>query len=298
MQRMKKALLQLHLAVFLAGFTAILGKLILLNEALLVWYRLLLTVLILGGLMLWKKQLVRMSLNDLAKIGGVGFVIAFHWVCFYGSIKYANISVSLVCLSAAGFFTAIIEPLLLRQRLVPAELMMGIMAIAGIYIIFDFHPQYKTGMVFGILSAFGSSLFPIFNKQLLKRFSPRVLTLYELTFGLAVLGLIIPLYLHNFPAGYLWPSIVDWGWLFVLASVCTVYCFDLQLRALKKVSAFTCNLTYNLEPVYGILLAFLIFKESKMLHREFYIGLSLIILAIVLQMVRVLWQPKRNVFVT
>jgi drug/metabolite transporter (DMT)-like permease len=289
---MKKAFIQLHIAVFLAGFTAILGKLITLNEALLVWYRLLLTVLILGVIMFYKKQLKLIAWKDILKIAGVGAVIAFHWVSFYGSVKYANVSVALVCFSATGFFTALLEPLFLRIRIVFAELLLGMLAISGIYIIFDFHPQYKLGIIFGIISAFGSAIFPILNKQLLLRFTPRVLTLYELGSGFIVLTFLLPVYLLFYKAEYYVPSLSDWGWLVVLAVLCTVVSFDLQLNALKKISAFTANLTYNLEPVYGIILAFIFFRENKLFHNEFYIGLGLILLAILLQMWRVIRQHK------
>ncbi|MBS1733056.1 MAG: DMT family transporter [Bacteroidetes bacterium] len=285
---MRKAFVQLHIAVFLAGFTAVLGRLIELNEGLLVWWRMLITVAVLAALMFYRKQLHRIALPDLLKIAGVGAIIAAHWVAFYGSVKYANISVALVCFSSTGFFTAIFEPLILRKKIVPAELMLGIMAIAGIYIIFDFHPQFKMGIVFGILAAMGSAIFPIFNKQLLIRFSPRTLTLYELGSGWVVLSALLPFYLHYFPAIYYRPTFADWGWLLILAILCTVVSFDLQLNALRKISAFTANLTYNLEPVYGILLAFVFFRENKMFHQEFYIGLALIMLAIVLQMWRVI----------
>lgn len=289
---MKKAFIQLHIAVFLAGFTAILGKLITLNEALLVWYRLLLTVVILGVIMLYKKQLKLIAWKDILKIAGVGAVIAFHWVSFYGSVKYANVSVALVCFSATGFFTALLEPLFLRIRIVFAELLLGMLAISGIYIIFDFHPQYKLGIIFGIISAFGSAIFPILNKQLLLRFTPRVLTLYELGSGFIVLTFLLPVYLLFYKAEYYVPSLSEWGWLVVLAVLCTVVSFDLQLNALKKISAFTANLTYNLEPVYGIILAFIFFRENKLFHNEFYIGLGLILLAILLQMWRVIRQHK------
>ncbi len=291
---MKKAFFQLHIAVFLAGFTAILGKLILLNEGLLVWYRLLLTVLVLSIIMYIRKQLKPIPLKDILKISAVGLIIAIHWVTFYGSVKYANISVALVCFSATGFFTAIFEPFILKKRLVIAELLLGILAISGIYIIFDFHPQYKTGIIFGIISAMGSALFPVFNKQLLFRFTPRVLTLYELGGGLLALTLLLPFYLFNFPASYYLPTLSDIFWLLILAILCTVISFDLQLNALKKISAFTANLTYNLEPVYGILLAFLFFQENKLLHNEFFIGLGLILLAIFLQMMRVILRPGNH----
>jgi drug/metabolite transporter (DMT)-like permease len=292
---MKKALLQLHIAVFLAGFTAILGVLIKLNEGLLVWYRLLITVVTLFILLYLKKQLQKIALKDMLKFFGVGAIVAVHWVAFYGSVKYANVSVALVCFSAAGFFTSLLEPLILKKRLIFIEVVLGLLAIAGIYIIFDFHPQYKLGIAFGIISAVGIALFPIFNKQFVKRFTPQTVTLYELGGGLIALTLLVPFYLMQFPAAYYLPTNTDWLWLLVLAWFCTVLSFDLQLNALKKISAFTANLTYNLEPVYGIIMAFIFFKENQQLNYQFYIGVGLILLAVILQMGRVYFQAKRPV---
>lgn len=284
---MKKALIQLHVAVFLAGFTAILGKLITLNEGLLVWYRLLITVVTLGFILYIRKEWQPVSRKDLWAIAGVGVIVALHWVSFYGSIKYANVSVALVCFSATGFFTAFFEPIILRSRLSWVNVALGILAIMGIYIIFDFHPQYKLGIIFGLFSAMGSSLFPIFNKELLRRVPARILTFYELGGGLLALTVIVPFYLMQFPAAYYLPTGYDWGWLLVLAWLCTVLSFNLQLNALKKLSAFTSNLTYNLEPVYGIILAFIFFHENEQLNRQFYLGLIFILLAVLLQMWRV-----------
>lgn len=290
---MKKALIQLHIAVFLAGFTAILGKLITLNEGLLVWYRLLITAITLLALQYFKKQLQRIALKDAVKIFAVGAIVAIHWVAFYGSVKYANVSVALVCFSASGFFTSVLEPLILKKPIALIEVALGLLAIAGIYIIFDFHPQYKTGIIFGIISALGSALFPIFNKQFITRFTPQTLTLYELSGGLLTLTILVPFYVQQFPAAYYLPTVSDWCWLLVLAWLCTVVSFNLQLNALKKISAFTANLTYSLEPVYGIILAFLFFKENEELNKWFYLGLSLILLAVILQMYRVGVQKKK-----
>ncbi len=284
--KMKKAFLQLHIAVFLAGFTAILGKLITLNEGLLVWFRLLITVVSLGLILFLKKRLKRISPKDAIKIFAVGVIVAIHWVTFYGSIRYANVSVALVCFSATGFFTAFFEPLILKRKISVAEVLLGLLGLTGIYIIFDFHPQYKAGIIFGIISSMGSSLFPIYNKKLLLRFSPNILTLYELGGGLIALTFLVPVYLLIFPAAYYLPTYTDWLWLMILAWFCTVLSFDLQLNALKKISAFTANLTYNLEPVYGIILAFIFFKENENLNPAFYYGAALILLAVVLQMVR------------
>jgi drug/metabolite transporter (DMT)-like permease len=283
---MKKALIQLHIAVFLAGFTAILGVLIKLNEGLLVWYRLLLSVIALLILQYYTKQLQKLPLKQALKIGSVGIIVAIHWVAFYGSVKYANVSVALVCFSATSFFTALFEPLILQRKINFIELALGAMAVVGIYIIFDFHPQYKLGIIFGIVAAMGSALFPIFNKTILKNYSPQTVTLYELGGGLVALSVLVPIYLLQFPATYYLPTLTDWVWLLVLALLCTVLSFNLQLNALKKLSAFTTNLTYNLEPVYGIILAFIFFKENEYLNQSFYVGLVFILGAVILQMIR------------
>ena len=289
---MRKAFIQLHIAVFLAGFTAILGKLIGLNEGLLVWYRLLITVVTLALLLSFKKQLQRIPVKDALQILAVGIIVAIHWVTFYGSVKYGNVSIAVVCLSASGFFTAFFEPVIFKRGIVAVEILLSVLAIAGIYIIFDFHPQYKTGIIFGVISAVGSSLFPIFNKKLLVRFSPSTLTLYELGGGLLALTLLVPLYLLYFPAAYYFPTTMDWLWLMFLACVCTVLCFDLQLNALRKMSPFTANIAYNMEPVYGIILAFIFFHENKLLDIYFYLGVGLILLSVVLQTTRV-WYKNR-----
>jgi drug/metabolite transporter (DMT)-like permease len=294
---MKKALFQLHVAVFLAGFTAILGKLIGLNEGLLVWYRLLLTVITLVAILYFRKKLIRLSLKDMLEIFAVGCIVAIHWVTFYGSVKYGNVSIAVVCISGSGFFTAFFDPLIYKRNISLIEVLLGAIAIVGIYIIFDFHPQYKLGIIFGIISAIGSSLFPIFNKRLLLKHNPETLTLYEMSGGLLALTVLIPLYLQFFPATYYLPTTYDWMWLLLLAWACTALCFDLQLNALKHLSPFTCNLAYNLEPVYGIILAFIFFRENKDLNSQFYLGVGLIILAVLLQTIRI-WYSRSKVFST
>jgi len=284
--KLKRAFIQLHIAVLLAGLTGVLGKLISLNEGLLVWYRLLLTAPSLWLLALLRKQDVRIGRRDVWRIFGIGGIAALHWVAFYGSIKYSNVSVSLLCFSAIGFFTAIIEPLILRHRVDVVELMLGLLVIVGIFFIFQVDPHFKTGIIIGLVSALLGSLFPVLNKRILLRVSPENVTLYELSGGFLVLTALMPLYLWLFPAPSLLPGWQDLGWLLILAWACTVLAFNLSMSALQKISAFTVNLSYNLEPVYGILLAFLLFREDKYLSGGFYVGFFLILLSIVLQTVR------------
>lgn len=289
---MKKAFLQLHVAIILAGFTAILGKLIQLNEGLLTSYRMLLSAIIIGAILLYKNQLEKLSLKSTLKLFGVGAIISLHWVTFYGSIKYSNVSVSVTCLSTIGFFTSFFEPLIMRRKVDFVEVVLGLLAIAGVYLIFNFYPQYKTGILFGIISAMLACIFPILNKKLLNDFSPNTVTLYEMSGGFIALCFVLPFYLHFFPATYYLPTISDWCWLIVLAGFCTVFAFNLSLNALKHISAFTTNLSYNFEPVYSIILAFIIFKENKFLGAGFYFGFGLILLAVTLQMMRVYQEKK------
>lgn len=291
---MRKAFLQLHIAIFLAGFTAILGKLILLQEGWLVWYRLLFTVSILALMLLKRRELYLLPVRDMIRIFMIGLVVAIHWLTFYGSIKYSNASIALVCLAANGFFTALLEPFLVNRRISIAELLLGLLGLAGIYVIFDFHPQYFMGIAFGLVSALGSSIFPILNKQMLKKYSPRSITFYELTGAWIGLSLLLPFYHRWFPANGWLPSLSDGFWLLILSVLCTIIAFDLQLKALRKVSAFTSNLSYNLEPVYGILLAFWILKEGNYLHTGFYWGLLMVASAVGLQMLREFYLLRKR----
>lgn len=280
---MRKAFIQLHTAVFIAGFTAILGRLITLNEALLVWYRLLFTIITMWALFAFQKKLQRISAKEMMKITGVGIIATLHWITFYASIKNSNVSVALVCFSSIGFFTAIFEPVITRSRLNYIELLLGLIAVLGISLIFHFDPTYKVGIIIGITSAMLGSLFPILNRGLLRTHSTETITVYELTGGFIFLTLVLPVYLKIFPTKNLVPGWTDIIWLLILAWICTVWAFQLSMNALKKISAFTVNLTYNLEPLYGITLAFLLFREDKMLTDAFYAGLGLIVCSVLLQ---------------
>jgi len=289
---MKAALIKLHIAIFLWGFTGVLGRAIQLNEGLLVWYRILITVVSLFVLMKWQNELEKIPFKTMLQLFGIGAIVALHWVCFYGSIKYANVSIALICFSSSGVLTALLEPLMTKKKMVLIELLLGLIGIAGIYLIFHFDTRYRTGIIVGFISTVLSVLFSILNKRTVASVSPKTIMLYELTGGLLMLSFLMPAYLHYFPTTKYVPSSFDWGWLLLLSWVCTVYAMDLSLQALQKVSAFTQNLTLNLEPVYGIILAFLVYHENKELSEYFYIGFVLILAAVSLQMFRVLKLNK------
>lgn len=282
---MKKAFLQLHIAVFLAGFTGILGRLITLNEGMIVWYRLLLTAATMWILFILMKKLQKIPFLDILKITGVGFIAAMHWVTFYGAIKYSNVSVALVCFSAIGFFTALFEPLILKKKMNWTELLLGLITLVGIYIIFHFDTQYKTGIIVGIISAILASLFPIFNREFLKRINVETMLTWQQTGGLLTLSILLPFYLQQFPTENFIPSLGNFGWLLVLSWFCSVIAFQLSANALKRLSAFTVNLTYNLEPVYGIILAFMVYKENQFLSQWFFVGFGIIALALIIHII-------------
>ncbi|MDB5246438.1 MAG: EamA/RhaT family transporter [Segetibacter sp.] len=289
---MRQALIKLHVAVFLWGFTGVLGRLISLNEGLLVWYRILITVLTLYIMMRAKNQFESVSRKQRTQLFGIGILVALHWCFFYGSIKYSNVSIALTCLSSAGLFTALLEPVITGKKIVATEIFLGLVGIAGIYLIFHFDPQYKTGIILGLICTVLSCIFSIFNKNQVSYTAPRTVMLYELTGGLLFLTLVMPLYLYLLPAENWVPVNADLLWLLLMSWVCTILAMDLSLQALQKVSAFTQNLTLNLEPVYGIILAFVVYKENKYLSQWFYLGFSLILLAVILQTARVIHSRK------
>jgi drug/metabolite transporter (DMT)-like permease len=290
---MKKAFIQLHIAVFLAGFTGILGRLITLNEGLLVWYRVLFSAIALFLIAWMTGRKLKVTKNELFRLILVGATMALHWVFFYGSIKYANVSIGLVCFSAVGFFTAIINPVITKHSIDFVEVALGLLVMLGIYLIFHFDGQYRLGIILGIIGAVLAALFTIWNKKLLEKIDARVLTTYELAGGWLALTLLLPLYLYLFPADHIVPTLPDFLWLLALSLLCTVLAVNLSMLALKKISPFTVSLTYNLEPVYGILLAFAVYHENKYLGPGFYIGFGIILISVVLQSYRV-WRVKRR----
>ena len=292
---MKKAFLQLHFAVFLAGFTGVLGRLITLNEGWLVWYRLLISSVTMWIIFSLAKKLQRVSIKDILKLSGIGFLSALHWVSFYGSIKYANVSVALVCFSATGFFTALAEPFFSKRKINVIEVLLGLIVIAGIYIIFHFDPKYKTGIILGVACAILLAIVMILIRQFVRKINSQTILTYQLSGGFITLSLFMPFYLSAFPTSNVIPGFSDWMWLLVLAWFCSVLAFQFSVNALQKLTAFTVNLSFNLEPVYGILLAFFVYHENKELNWSFFIGLGLIVLALCLQMWRVWRQSKFSV---
>ena len=281
---MKQAFWKLHISVLLAGCTGLFGKIISLNEGLLVWYRLLITVLLTVLFLAFRKGLPKISFSDFLRLTGTGAILAFHWLFFFGSIKVSNVSIGVVCFSSVGFFTALFEPLIYRCKISRREILLSLLSVCGVLFIFSFDMRYRLGIALGIVSSALAALFTITNKRVSANRPTATVLLYEMTGGFLFISLLLPLYIYFFPVQTILPSLPDSFYLFLFAVFCTIGLYILQIQSLKKISAFTVNLTYNLEPIYSILLAMLLLHESKDLNAAFYAGLSLIILSVLFQM--------------
>lgn len=272
----------MHSAIFLWGFTGILGKLITLNEGLLVWYRVLISGIIMWAIAGNRNEILRLPLREILKIFGVGFVVMLHWVTFYGAIKVSSVSVALICLSSIALFTSFFEPLISRTKFDFTEIFFAALCVAGIYTIYHTDNSTATGIVIALFSSMMSALFTVLNKGLTSKHNPYTISSGELAGAFLSLSVLLPLYLMYFDHTFLLPDFKDAGYLLVLSFFCTVIPWILSLNALNYVTAFTLNLALNLEPVYGILLAIFVVKEYALLTPGFYLGAFIILATVVL----------------
>ncbi|MCQ2303447.1 MAG: DMT family transporter [Bacteroidales bacterium] len=280
---MKKDYLLLHFSVFIAGFTGVLGRLISLDSAVLVWYRMAFAGLLMLVFLLITKQFKKSDFHDKLQMGGVGMLLCLHWVFFYASIKSSNVSIGVVCFSLVGFFTALFEPIINRHRFSAREFLFSLLTLLGIYLIFQFDARYRLGICLGIVSSALYALFAIANQRVGKNYEAKNMLFWEMTGGLIGLSVLLPIYQIFIPIGKLFPSGLDLAYLSFMVIICTIGLCLLQIIVLQKIAAFTVNLTYNLEPVYSIILSMFIFKEYKELNVAFYCGIALIILSVALQ---------------
>ncbi len=280
MQSITRNLLKMHWIVFIYGFTAILGKLITLDAIELVWYRMFIAFFSLGVLLKIRKRSLATPWKSAAGMIGVGFVVAFHWIAFFHAIKISTISVTLGCMASTTLFASLLEPALMKRPIVWLEVVVGLFIILGLYIIFQFEPDHIAGILTALAAAFLAALFTVLNKRLLDHHRPLVISLYEMGGGFLAITLFMLLN-GTFTRGLQLPVISDWFYLLLLGSVCTAYAFAVSIKVMDILSAYTTVLIINLEPVYGILLAFLFFGDSEYMSAGFYAG-TLIILAAVL----------------
>jgi drug/metabolite transporter (DMT)-like permease len=289
-----KHTLHLHLIVFIWGFTAILGKLISLDALPLVWWRMSLAVVLIFGYIYYRKTSFNLSRKDIILLLISGLVIALHWITFFKAIKVSNISITLACLSTGAFFTSILEPIFYKRKMVWYEIVFGLVVLIGLYFVIESsEPNFiqksitsnmsgtMRGVLLALTSAFLSASFSIINGKFAQRIDATIVSFYELFGGVLFLTVFL-LFTNQFTAEFFNITLTDLMWLGILASICTAYAFIASVNVMKYISPYTVMLSINLEPVYGIALAVLIFDKNEQMSFSFYIGAAIIIITVIL----------------
>lgn len=274
-----KSYFELQLIVFIWGFTAILGALISLDALPLVWYRMLIAVGFVLIFMIWKKVDFKVSPKILLRLITLGIIIALHWLTFFKAIKVSNVSVTLACLSTGAFFTAFLEPIFHKRKIIFYEILLGVIVVAGLFMIFQSNTLYIEGIILALISAFLSALFSVVNSNLAKHLPASTISFYELASGVVFISIFL-LATAGFDEKFFHLTFNDWKYLLILSSVCTAYAFIASVKVMKYISPYTVMLTINLEPIYGIILALLIFGEKEHMGSHFYFGAGIILLTV------------------
>lgn len=278
----QRAYFQLHIAIFLWGFTAILGDLITLEAIPLVWWRVLLTSFSIIFLIPLVKSLKALSRQTIIRLAGIGMIIGLHWILFFASIKLSNPSIALICMATGSFFTAILEPIILKQKMKGYEIFLGLMIVPGMLMIVN---STELSMMNGIWAGIGSALlaavFTVLNKKYIEDVEPKIMTFLEMGTAWLMVSIMLPVVYYMDASSFnMSPTLSDFGYLCVLAFLCTTLAFILSLKSLKYISAFATNLSINLEPVYGIIMAAVLLDDLEELNERFYIGCIIILIAV------------------
>jgi drug/metabolite transporter (DMT)-like permease len=273
--------LHLHLIVFIWGFTAILGALISIDAIPLVWYRILLATIFIFIFIVLRRISFKKTSKELFRFFIGGILIAIHWITFFYAIKISNVSVTLATMSTGAFFVTLIQLVIFRRKIVIYELIFSLLAVVGLVIMFNAETEYMFGIIFALISAFLSASFSILNADLIKFHNATIISFYELLFAVIFISILL-FFNGTIDAEFFTLGKADWLYLIILASVCTAYAFVASTKVLKSVSPFTMMLTINLEPVYGIILAIIIFGQKEIMTPNFYYGALIILITVVL----------------
>ena len=272
----KYKLSSLHIMVLVLGFTGILGKLITLEAIHLVWYRMLIAFITLALFLVYKKELFSIKRKDFFGILGVGALVTFHWLCFFQSIKVSTISVAVVCLATSSLFSALIEPMFFKRKLLKYEVFMGIVVIAALIFILGAETQYLWGYFYGIMAAFLGTLFTLCNAKYIKKVGAAKITMIEMLAGVLIISCVL-LIQQDYTVFTSLISVTDFSYLLILGTLCTAMVFVWMTEIMKHITPYSLIMAVNLEPIYSIILALLIFGDSELMSISFYIGGSVII---------------------
>ena len=286
--------IHLHFLVFIAGFTAILGKLITSSPFSIVWHRMFIALIVIFFFVALTRKKLKTSYRNIFKYAILGFIISFHWITFFMSIDYSNVTIALSMMSTTAFFTSFIEPFFFRRKIIAHELLLSILVIIAIFLILNSEFNYSVGIILGIFSAFFASIFSVLNGLLIKNERAYKISFYEFLFGvvfisifLIITGRLDDLLIESFFS-------VNYLYIFILGVVCTAYAFIAAVYLLNYITPYSAVLAYNLEPVYGIFLALIIFGESEQMSSNFYIGLLLILFSVFLNFYLKKYNKKIN----
>lgn len=277
-----KNYLHLHFLVFIAGFTAVLGELISVSAIPLVWFRMLMASVLIFAYIKIAKVNIKIAPRLVFKLSVAGIIIALHWITFFAAINSANISIALAMFSTGAFFASIIEPIVFKRKIIWYEIIFGIFVVMGIFMITQSEMKYLTGIVLGIISAFLSALFAVLNGKFSQKHPATVISFYEFISGVIFISIFILFFRGGFSLEFFNLSISDFTYLFILASICTAYAFIAAVHVMKLISPYTVVLTYNLEPVYGIVIAIILFPEKEKMSAMFYYGAAIILITVML----------------
>ncbi|MEM8522602.1 DMT family transporter [Flavobacterium sp. PL12] len=276
-----KSYINLHLIVFIWGFTAILGALITINADALVWYRMIFAAVFLGAFLVYKKKPFRIPLKSFLKLIFVGLLIALHWIFFFKAIHVSNVSITLSVFSLGAFFASILEPLFYGRKVLWYEVFFGLIIIAGLALIMKVEINYLDGMLYALAAIILGVLFTLMNGKLIADHDPSVISFYEFLSGAFFISVYF-LFQQKFTFDFFVLTTNNWILILVLASVCTAYAFTASVKVMQKLTPYTVMLTTNLEPVYGIILAYFILGGKEKMSFEFYIGAIIIVLTVIL----------------
>ena len=289
-----KHYLHLHFLVFIAGFTAILGEAISLGSIALVWHRMLIALVLTFLFLIFRKYDFKINLRDFFNFSLAGIIIALHWITFFEAIEQSNISITLAMFSTGAFFASLLEPIFFKRKIKPVEIILGCVVVFGVFIILKANINSFVGVLLGIVSALLASLFSVFNGKLVQKNNPFLISFYEFLSGVVfiLLYLIFSDNLSDLTISSFFSY--DYLYVFILGSICTAYAFIASIYILKFLSPYTLVLTYNLEPVYGILLAIFIFPDSEKMEFSFYIGTLIIISTIIINSILKIKNNKKT----
>ncbi|MBP0903958.1 DMT family transporter [Mariniflexile gromovii] len=277
--------LHLHFLVFIAGFTAILGELITITAIPLVWFRMVMAAILILIYVKIANIDVKINPKSILRLSVAGIIIALHWITFFGAIDASNVSITLAMFSCGAFFASLIEPVIYKRRIIWYEILFGIIVILGVFVITKSELKYIDGIVLGITSAFLSSLFAVLNGKFLKEHTATVISFYEFLSGVLFISIYILIFGSGFSTEFFNLSVTDFGYLFILASICTAYAFIAAVHVMKVISPYTVVLSYNMEPIYGIFMAIFLFPEKEHMSTSFYYGAVIIITTVLLNAV-------------